>query len=62
MPKPKIKALLIGLLAVVVVAVLAKIVVTDQPWPDSRALGRGLFVVLVSGAVPLAAWLIRRRR
>jgi ABC-type transport system involved in cytochrome c biogenesis permease subunit len=53
---------MIALLALVVTAVLAKIALTDQPWPDSRALVRGIFIVAVFGAVPLVARWLRRRR
>ena len=62
MPKKRIKALLIALLALVVIAVLAKIALTDQGWPDSRALVRGIFIVVVFGAVPVGTWWLRRRR
>lgn len=56
------RAVLIALLALVVLAGLAKIAFTDQPWPESRGFLRGILLVVVFGAVPLAAWLIRRRR
>lgn len=62
MPKRRLRALMIALLALVVTAVLAKIALTDQPWPDSRALVRGIFIVAVFGAVPLVARWLRRRR
>ena len=62
MPKTRLRALTIALLALVVTAVLGKIALTDQAWPDSRALGRGIFIVVVFGAVPLVAWWLRRRR
>lgn len=62
MRKTRLRALMIALLALVVIAVLAKIALSDQGWPESRALVRGIFVVVVFGAVPLVGWWIRRRR
>jgi hypothetical protein len=62
MPKTRLGAIMIAALALVAIAVLAKIALTDQAWPDSRALARGIFIVAVFGAVPLVARWVRRRR
>ena len=62
MPKTRLKGLMIALLALVAIAVLAKIAPTDQGWPDGRALVRGIFIVVVFGAVPVVTWWLRRRR
>jgi hypothetical protein len=61
-PKGNPRAVLLGVLALVVLGVLVKLAVSDQGWPDSHVLGRALFILLVAGAIPLALWLIRRRR
>ena len=65
MRKPSPRRLRIGLLiilAVVVVAGLAKLALSGQEVPDSRALVRAIFILLVAGGIPLAVWLFRGRR
>ena len=65
MPRPsprRIRIALLVVLAVVVVAVLAKLALGGQEWPDSRALVHAIFILLVAGGLPLAVRLIRGRR
>jgi hypothetical protein len=57
----RLRLALLALLALIVAAVLAKLWITGQPWPDSRVLGRALFVVAVLVVVPVA-WSLWHRR
>jgi hypothetical protein len=57
----RLRIALLALVTLAVAAVLAKLWITGQPWPDSRVLGRGLFVVTVLVIVPIA-WTLWRRR
>ena len=58
----RIRVALLAILAVVVVAGLAKLALSGQEVPDSRALVRAIFILLVAGGIPLALWLFRGRR
>ena len=58
----RIRVALLAILAVVVVAGLTKLALSGQDFPESRALVRAIFILLVASGIPLALWLFRGRR